>query len=70
VFITDGECQCSETFLAKLDIAKSVHGIRIIGVQVGAWGGVESLKAFADSVFRIDTRDGIKGLDVVIQEVK
>lgn len=69
VFITDGECQVSASYLAQFKEAKKKLGIKAIGINIGPYT-LEPLKAFCDVVFRLSAQRGATDLEAVIEEIK
>lgn len=68
IFVTDGEAAVSKQFLADFQDARERLGFKVLGVQVGE-GGLDGMKPFCDSVFRLIVQNGTAGLEAVIQEM-
>ncbi|MEM4234965.1 MAG: VWA domain-containing protein [Candidatus Methanomethylicaceae archaeon] len=68
IFVTDGEAAVSKEFLVDFHNARERLGFKVLGVQVGE-GGLDGMKPFCDSVFRLIVQNGTAGLEAVIQEI-
>lgn len=68
IFITDGECDITDQFAAQFKLDKEANKVKVIGINVG--NDENCLKKFSDSIFTLHVKDGIKGLESVIDEMK
>ncbi len=69
IFITDGECRLSEEFTIELAKRKADMDVRILGLEIGGYGS-STLQPFCERSYVMNPRNGVKGIEAVIEEMK